>query len=566
MKNLLLLLTILALPQFISAQACTNPQSQLDIKGNNIKARILNGGDLFTDLNSGQFIPNPGPPGSSRPSTIFAAGLWMGGVDPGGNLKLATVDYRSNSRFDYTAGPLDQNGITEAFTCANWDRHFRVTDDEIAAFQAALPLTAAQLKSQFPTIAGWPGLGNPFFSDIYGFNLPANNQDLAPFFDFNSDAIYNPLNGDYPAVFLRGISPFVPAEIIWCVFNDQNGGGPHSSSNGKAFQMEIQLTAWAFNCPTSGVENNTIFTSHKFINRGTENVDSTFIGMWVDIDLGCSLDDYVGCNPALNTMYGYNQDAVDGQPGNSCQGTPTFSGAAPVQSITFLNHPLSKFVSPNGADGGNPPVGTTDPSTPIEYYNYISGTWRDGAPFTFGGNGYLGNTPTDYLFPSDPADPNGWSMCTANLTFADRRMLGTTKLGFLAPGQVEELDIAWAFHPNPSLPCGLGTTFSDVAAIQSLFDDGFSGLCSPLKAPELPGDSLQLFPNPTSGASLLRYGSLSPISLRAFDAAGRLVLEKTGSFQKEETMLETASLNTGVYTLQVVMEQGTITKKLVIVR
>jgi hypothetical protein len=71
------------------------------------------------------------------------------------------VDYRNNSQFDYTAGPLSPEGVTDAFTCANWDRHFRVTGAEIAAFQIAPPLNAAQLKSQFPAIAGWPSRGNP---------------------------------------------------------------------------------------------------------------------------------------------------------------------------------------------------------------------------------------------------------------------------------------------------------------------------------------------------------------------------------------------------------------------
>lgn len=563
MKNLLLFLAILALPQFIAAQACVNTNSQIDIHGNNIKARILNGGDLFTSLNDGQFIPNPGPPGSSSPSTIYAAGLWMGGVDQTGNLKLATVDYRSDSKFDYTAGPLNLEGTTEAFTCANWDRHFKVTGAEIAAFQNALPLTAAQLKTQFPSIAVWPGKGNPYFADINGYDLPFTSQGLAPFLDANGDGLYNPLDGDYPAVLLRGIAPFVPAEIIWCVFNDQNGGGPHANSNGKPIQMEVQLTAWAFSCANNSVENNTLFTSHKFINRATENIDSTFIGIWADIDLGCSSDDYIGCNPASNTMYAYNQDAVDGQPGNTCQGTPTFPNAAPVQSITFLNKPLSKFISSNSA--GSPP-GVTDPNTPGEIYNYMTGTWRDGTPLTYGGNGYSGNISTDHIFPSDPADPNGWSMCTANLPFGDRRILGTTKIGQLLPGQVEELNIAWAFHSNPSLPCGLGTTFSDVAEIQSLYDNGFSSLCSPLKAPELPGDSLQLFPNPTSGSALLRYGSLRPLALRAYDAAGRLVLEKTTAFEKEETTIETTAFASGIYTLQIVTEQGTATKKLTVVR
>ncbi|MBP6811691.1 MAG: T9SS type A sorting domain-containing protein [Saprospiraceae bacterium] len=565
MKNLLLLFALSLINQCLSAQPCLNSQSSIDIHGNNIQARILNGGDLFTDLANGQFLPNPDPNSFENPSTIFAAGIWLGGIDPGGNLKLATVDYRSNLKFDYTPGPLDENGTTNVFNCSNWDRHFRVTGDQIAAFRAALPLTTSELITQFRDIAGWPALGNPFFADVWGYDLPFSTQGLASFHDEDNNGSYDPLSGDYPVVELRGIPAFVPAEIIWSVFNDQNGGGPHSASGGKALQAEIQLTVWAFNCQDEPVLNNTIFTSHKIINRASEPTDSTTFGIWVDIDLGCYLDDYLGCNPSLNTMYAYNQDAVDGQPGNTCLGVPTFSDAPPVQSITFLSHPLSTFIAPSGS-GGNPPPATTDPTSPYEIYNYMTGSWRDGSPLTYGGNGYGGNTPTSHLFPSDPANSSGWSMCTANLAFGDRRMLGTTNLGQLLPGQIEYFNTAWAFHPNPSLPCGIGTTFSDVNTIINLYNNDFEGVCGPLKAPSLPADSLQLFPNPTSGSALLRYGSLRPVSLRAFDAAGRMVLEKTNNFEKQETVIETATFAAGIYVLQIVTEQGTATKKLTVVR
>ena len=562
MKNLLLLLAFSLITQCLSAQACANGQSQIDIHGNNIQARILSGGDLFS---SAEFIPNPGPIGTLNPSTIYAAGIWMGGIDPGGNLKLAAVDYRTNSSFDFTPGPLSPNGMTESFTCANWDRHFRTTGAEIAAFQAALPLSAAQLKTQFPGVAGWPGRENPYFLEIYGFDLPFTIQALAPFFDANQDGRYDPLDGDYPVVELRGLLPFVPAEIIWCVFNDQNGGSVHSNSYGKPFQVEIQLTTWAFNCPNESVANNTLFTSHKIINRAAELADSVFIGIWADVDLGCGSDDYVGCNPDLNTMYAYNTDAVDGQPGNTCQGVPTFPGVAPTQSVTFLNHTLDKFIPYNNSGGSTPP-GTTDPTTTNEFYNYLTGSWRDGSPLTDGPGGYGSGNPVDHIYTDDPSDPTGWSMCTAGLPTADRRLFGTTKLGQLFPGQVEEVIVAWAFHPNPSLPCDLGTTLSDVAKLHTMYENGFTDLCLPLKAPELPAGSLQLFPNPTSGTALLQYGVLRPLSLRAFDAAGRMVLEKIDGFEKEETKIETASLGSGIYTLQIVTEQGTATKKLVVMR
>ncbi len=361
------------------AQECGLPLSSIDIQGNNIKARILNGGDLFTDLANGQFIPNPN--GTNSPTTIFSAGLWMGGVSASGDLSLATVDYRSSERGDYSAGPLDTNGVTAASTCSNWDRMFRVTGSEIAAFKAALPLTQAQAIAQFPSIMQWPGDYNPHFSDITGFDLPSNPSGLAPFFDKDSNGNYNPLDGDYPVVRLNGHAPFVPAEIVWCVFNDQKGGAPHTSSGGRAFNTEIQLTVWAMQSTTHPVLNNTVFTSHKTIYRGTDTLNSNYIGLWVDLDLGCYADDYIGCNPELNSFFVYNQDSQDGQPGNSCFGDPTFAGIPPVQSVTFLGQSMDKFMYMGGITPG-----LADPTTGAQFYNFMTGAWGDGTPLTEGGS------------------------------------------------------------------------------------------------------------------------------------------------------------------------------------
>jgi hypothetical protein len=564
MKKLWLLLPLWYFPQWLQAQACANPQSQIDIQGNNLKARILNGGDLFTDFNSGQFIPNP-TPGGSNPSTIFAAGLWLGGVDPAGNLQLATTTYRSNNRYDFSAGPLSPNGATNATACSNWDRHFKVTDDRIAAFLAALPLSAAELVDQFPDIAGWPGENNPHFEDVNGFPLPGV-QPLAPFYDADNNGTYNPLGGDYPAVLIQGTPPFVPAEIVWCVFNDQKGGGPHSSSGGKAFQMEIQLTAWTFDCPDEPVLNRSLFTAHKLIHRGLEISDSTFIGIWADVDLGCSDDDYVGCNPDLNTIFAYNADPVDGQPGSICQGIPTFTGVPPVQTITYLNRPLDKFLATNSVSFGSLPPGTLGPQTPIEIFNNLSGSWRDGSPLTQGGIGYGGTVPVDHLFPSNPSDISGWSMCTEQLSLADRRVLGSAKVGRLFPGQVEELVLAWAFHPNPDLPCGLGNTLAEVQTLHQYYQNGLENVCSTLSSPLLPENTFSMAPNPATNSVLIQHKHSTPQAIRLFDAQGRLALEKTSGFGDTDTTLELAGLPTGLYTLQLGARDGIATRKLIIAR
>lgn len=559
MQNVLLLLSILSIPYLSIGQPCSNPQSQTDLFGNNIKARILNGGDLFTDFQKGKFIPNPGGPGTDSPSTIFAAGILLGGLDPAGNLRFAGSIYRDADRHDFSAGPLYADGTTNGFNCSNWDRFFVVKAERIEAFRADLPMTASEAIAAYPEIMGWPGKDNPHFADVNGFVMLNSPGPMAPFFDADLDGVYNPLVGDYPVVKLRDTEPFIPSEIIWCVFNDN--GGANSYSMGVPLQTEIHLTAWAFDCPSDPVLDNTVFTSHKFIYRGTETLSDVYVGLWADVDLGCPLDDNFGCNPDLATMYAYNETATDKQ---NCFPVTPFPNTPPVQTITFLNQPLSKYSVQQSGPGDFPPSGM--PVLAIEGYRYLSGIWRDGIPLTQGGNGYGGTTPANHLFPDDPADVNGWSMCTTNLPVGNRTCIGSTYFDTWQPGQITEMNVAWAVHPNTPLPCGLGSTFDDVSALRSHYEDGFEGICTSVKAPELPASSVMVFPNPTANATIIQYGNLLPRTMRLFDTNGRLVWAQNSGFGKAETVLETNMLGAGIYALQVHTDQGVVVKKLVVMR
>lgn len=570
-KMIPLLLLPVLLTGSVAAQVCGNPQAQIDLFGNNIKARILNGGDLFWNFSKGQFIPNPDGQGNG-PSTIFNAGLWLGGVDPGGNLKLSAVTYRNVGATDFFTGPLSYNdGTIKVEDCANWDRFFRVRGERVAAFLDSLPLLVndpGQAKIQFPDILGWPGAGNPFFADLTGFDLPFSPYGVAPFFDADQDGQYNPLQGDYPVVQLRNFPPFVPEEMVWCVFNDQGAGAIHMATNGKAFPVEVQLMAWAFNCSDQPVLNNTIFTSHKMIFHTSDPVDSSFVGMWIDFDLGCYEDDYVGCSPASNAVYVYNQDAVDGNPGNTCSGGVSTFSNPPVQSATFLNQSLDKFIPISNGSSNNPPSGTTDPNNPNEYYNYMTGHWRDGNPITVGGSGYnSSSTETNFAFPDNPADPNGWSMCTANLPFGDRRVLAIHGFDELLPGQVEELNMAWTVHPDPALPCGLGTALDDIETLHLLYDSHFSGVCLPVLGAREPvgAGSLKILPNPTSGQVRICYPDLHAEEIRCFDAMGRLVAQRREALQGQ-CILDLTPMPVGIYQLQILAREGIATRSIVVER
>ncbi len=557
----------------LHAQPCTNPQSQIDIHGNNIRARLLNGGDLFWDFSDAQFLPNY-QAGQANPATIFAGSLWIGGIEPAGNIKLAAVTYRSDGKPDFFAGPLDPDGFTTATACSNWDRHFKVTGAEIDAFLKDLPNISGNPQlavSKYPAVMGWPARGNAYFAGIHGFDLPFAPQALAGFYDADSDGVYNPLQGDYPAVQLQMGIIFVPAEIVWCVFNDQGAGASHASSGGAPFPAEVQLTAWAFNCGDQPVLNNTLFTSHKIIYRGVEPVDSCFIGIWTDFDIGCYTDDYLGCNPELHCYYGYNTDAVDGGSGMDCPSPagniPTFGALPPVQSVTFLSRSLDKFIPVLNSVNVSPPSGTTDPIAVLEFYRYLTGYWRDGSPLTYGGLGWnTAGAVTNHAFPDDPADPNGWSMCTAGLPSYDQRGLGIHKVGALAPGQIEEMVTAWTYHPFMDAPCSVGNAFADIESLHTHFANKFTGVCSPLTSlRNLSAADFSITPNPTTDEVTIQFQGLSVTEIRLMSNDGR-VLQSIYRPHGETVALNLSGIPAGIYFIQVSGEQGRAIRKLVVER
>lgn len=538
---------------------CANPTGNANLEANRIRARINAGGNLFNDGIYGEFIPLD-PAGVTNPTTIYTASMWIGGVDPGGNLRMSVPTYGAG----LWPGPLTIDGTTTAGDCANWDKVFVVDGADIASMLAQLPnLTAGDLIAQYPNIAGWPAYGNPFFAGIHGFDLPDLSRPLAPFYDANGDAVYNPLDGDYPVVLLRNKPPFVPAQIAWTVFNDVGSGNVSDPPFATPVVMETQLTAWAFSCTDQSALNNTIFTSHKLIYLRSEILDSVQVAIFADFDLGCYLDDYQGCNPELNTMFTYNQDVQDGGPGCS----PSFPGKVPVQSATLLNLNLDRFMYYENPSVGLHSIATTDPTNALEYYNYMNAHWRDGSPLTLGGTGYNLNNlpPTPYAFPTDPSSVNGWSMCLAGLSLGDRRVLGIHNLGTLMPGAVNEIDVAWTHHPDSDLPCGLGNTFDEITLVQGLFDSGFDGVCSPVTStvnPSLKG-RISLSPNPATDAVTVQYGDVAVQQIQLFDPAGRLV-RSYEAIPSENVTLPLSGLQSGMYLLQFTTTGGRWVEKLVV--
>ncbi|MFT5168809.1 MAG: hypothetical protein ACI8P3_004054, partial [Saprospiraceae bacterium] len=329
------------------------------------------------------------------------------------------------------------------------------------------------------SVLGWPGKGNSHFFDLNGFDLPTTTQRIAPFYDQNGNGLYEPMNGDYPDINEAD-------QGVWRVFND--AGNIHTQTGGDNLQVEIQVLAYAYSSSNENI-NNATFYDYRFINRAAEPLDSAYIGLWVDFDLGCYLDDYIGCDSAQNLAYVYNRDALDGISSCSdCQGVNTYCEDIPIVGIKMLegvkffdngqvvDRKMSSFMYyNNGGTNPPPPPGTTDPTTgnPISFYRLLTGSWIDGTRLTKGGDGYdpASTDYTNYAFPSPPNDPDGWSMCSAGLSDGDRRVVIGSGPFTMPPGAINSLSFAVIYADNITYPCPSLDPLSEACQdVQDLYD------------------------------------------------------------------------------------------------
>jgi hypothetical protein len=474
------------------ASNCSESRAGTELAINNVRAFLGAGGRIWFDLNRGRYIVPNVDPASGRPqiSSLYAGGIWLGAYDDGGNLILAAQ--RFNTGVDYWTGPLDPTtGTVEKSVCENWDRHFRALGADVDALRAdyfAPDPATGQSDNRIDSrpsrgLLGWPARGNPYFSEIYGFNLP--DQDLAPFIEpiGREDGIYDPYDGDHPVIEVVGcgndyLNAVYADEMIWWVFNDR--GNVHSESNGQPMSMEIQALAFAYR--TTDAVNNMTFYRYKLLNRNTLALRQTYFALWSDPDLGCFLDDKIGVDTTTGMGYVYNGDANDDA---TCGTSLGYGTAIPALGVDYFRGPLDSAGNQIGLSGfqyhvnNNTPQG--DPQSALGYYRLMSGFWPDGTPVTYGNTGYQsggGGTPTPYVFPSFPNDQSAgsWSMCSANSTpSADFRFLHVSGPFALLPGATNELISGVVWVPElPDYPCPSMRKLveADVLA-QNLFDDCF---------------------------------------------------------------------------------------------
>ncbi len=474
------------------AAVCNPATSQIELSINNVRTILLNGGDMWWNLTDARYeIPKVDPSTGAAPAhSLFAGAIWMGGIDETGQLKIAAQTYRQSGN-DFWPGPLDDNASVDRTVCDEYDKFWEVRGTTIDSFLAAIALTGGGCLSESDvprSILEWPARGNTRATGASGTFLNIT-EEMAPFMDANHNGYYDPECGDYPVINPEcGDGNTYGDQMIFWVYNDR--GDIHTETGGVPIGIQVNALAFAF--ATSDEVNDMTFYRYKIINKApTSPIRDFYMAQWVDADLGCYDNDYVGCDTVRGLGICYNGESTD--PDCASKG---YGNDPPLVGVDFFEGPLSDpFLQIVGGDTlgfirkqlgmsaftyyNNDFSTIGNPETAVHFYNYMTGKWKDNTCFTSDEcNAYGGTQCTRFMFPSSAElspFPAYWSECSCNNPAFDRRFLQSSGPFTLQPGAVNNITIGvvWV-RPSGVYPCPKFTYIASADdKAQALFDNCF---------------------------------------------------------------------------------------------
>ncbi|MEM7161442.1 MAG: T9SS type A sorting domain-containing protein [Bacteroidota bacterium] len=562
---------------------CASPGASSVLDVNNVAIHIGPSGNTGFDvpsLNAGYEVPI-----GSNTFSIFAMSTWIGGITPDQQLRFAGQLYRQNGD-SFWPGPLPFDGSLNLApsVCADFDNIWEVTREEVELHREYFDRLA------FDAINGTNTASDPPFENGYtipdnilnwpGSNLdPAYTTDLAPYIDVNSDQIYNPNDGDYPAFYHTELGDpdldfhLFGDKVLWWIYNDY--GNIHLELPSDPMGVEIECVAYAYS-DIVGLEN-TIFFRKKLTNRSTQTFGDTYLSQWVDGDLGCYQDDYIASEVQQALGITYNGDEED----EDC-GINGYGSMPPAVGTDILRGPLAD--EGDGIDNNlngeidedgefwtmshftyfqnspNPLLG--NPSTGLDAYNLMRGFWLNGQQVSYGGDGTgIGSEPCKYVFPGD-SDPNNvgtdgvemafdWTESQAGNAPGDRRYIQTAGPFTFEPGEsiYSHSALIWAQSEDTDDPFSIEAIKESDILAQDAFDANFQELVSGLSEPTVKVPCDLNIRNTDLGAVQIDLNSISKNSLvQLFNLQGQQVY---GELKASDNYTEISDLKAGIYFLQI---------------
>lgn len=441
----------LAAPADAQVGSCTAAVGEAYLDVNNVRARILNNGNLFY---RGEPHVYEVPKGSGKVA-LFTGGFWLGGK-VNGELRVAAANY---GRYEFWAGPIDESGNPPA-DCSVYDKIWKISRSDVEAFESGGPPAT--------DLATWPtGLGAPTLAPADG-DLVDNDHDgqideQGEMKEIHKEVLLQPLAARVNRVIDldAGERPQLHGDqTLWWIMNDR--GNTHEHSITPPVGVEVHGMAFAFDQP--GDLGTTTFYKLSVFMKATDPLDEAYVSIWSDPDLGDFQDDYIGSDTTLGLGYVYNADNLDGSASgygeappavgyDFVQGpiVPSVGDTAHVSGVAVADFRNLKMTSFLRFTGYGP---MSDPVDGHEVYAMMTGRWKDGKPIRASGDGY--NVPdtvpvTKFMFTGDPATGQFWSEVNSDgngtpTQSADRRFMMSSGPFTINPGDQQEIfySIVWA--------------------------------------------------------------------------------------------------------------------------
>lgn len=498
---------------------------------NNVRAWFASDGTLDFNQNTGE--PMYQVPKTSGLSSIFCGALWIGGLDVGGKLHTAAATYRQNGN-DFWPGPVMNSSNYSAQQDTIWNRLYKVTRSTVDS------LKAGYYNGKVPkSILDWPGNG-----DVSKGQMP----QLAPYFDGNSNGIYDPDGGpntDYPLI--RG------DQAIYMIYNDDRGPA-HTESGGTKFGFEVHLMSYQFTSADSALSTTT-FLHYDIYDRSASTYKNVYLGNFVDMNI--SALEYVGADTTDSFWYTYSSSPADTFILNS-----NYGNYPPAQALAYLCDTMKHFIFyyNDFTNMGNPWYDTM-------YYNYMQSTWGDGKHLTYGDSGRNASNPnTNFAYTGDPLSGIGWSEVSAKQPSGDMRGVSSIGPFTFTPGGSKSFDIALVFAQSPDLGGNLQSVellknyVADVKAFYSSQSYGCDSGLLGINELTVQNGEYTVFPNPTKG--IINFKSTSREQLLAgnyveiYNILGEKVLTQKLTMVNSQFSIDLNNNPAGLYMYRVLTEKG----------
>jgi hypothetical protein len=503
----------------------TESHDYLDI--NEVRCRIRSFGLQYWDLG----YENYEVPGGSGKSSIFSGSVWIGGLDENDTLCLAADRHRFVG-IDFSPGPVMDSMGYASVSDKIWEKVWKLSSDEIAYHRQHWQDEGYQA---IRTITRWPGNGDVTLGQA---------AQLAPYYDWDGNGIYDPMAGDFPLI--RG------DQTVFTIVNDDRD--VHLNTGGKKLGVEIQTAYYAYDEPGDSALKYTTFADQYIINRSQTTYHDVYVANDINFRLGHPVDDFLCSDTLLHSAIVYNGEVQDG-----AGGPHEYGAHPPAQSFTCLNYPMDAFVF---FSYDSVPEPMTYPQVASEYYTYLQALWKDSTPFTYGGNGYGGEQVVKHLFPGEPVSGEGWTEGNAGNAPGNRRGVVVSGPHDFNPGDTLHLEYALVFARDYE-----GDNLSSVALLKTRIQQvrDFYQNALGIKKPASTTKIVNLYPNPCADKLFIDVSQFpvgTTIDFAVFDILGKQLMQGKLN-QESENVVDFSKINPGIYFIRIVDGKRTFTQKVI---